>query len=167
MAKRTLMVLGSVLICMFAALCAPAKHRWSWTSPRFAACEGVGIIGSFAAHAEAEVAETPDGNAKLVGIEVYAESSSFADAKPSIAARLSVAKDGKELQSIGLVEPSSPAVVRQPGPTESRSVFLPTGRQVSIPKGSKIELQVTATISSSDGSTCVLGTSKHQFDPFS
>ena len=161
--RTTLLIL--VLISFRIGLSASDSRDWSWTSPRYAACPGIGIAGTFTVHAEAVFSAAKSGSKHLKSLAVYAESPAFTTGKSSIAARVAVLKDNQTLQTVSLGDASPPAVIKPPTATQSKSKFLAQGKELSIPAGAKVEIEVTATVSSSGGASCALGTTKHQFDP--
>lgn len=131
--------------------------KFEWLSPRYTACEGVGLAGTFTTHAT--VTFDRKGTAAVVtAIATHVSSPIIGgSSKKDIAVRVEVVKGESVLTGVSLEAPKAPAVIPEPGPNDTRAKYLPTGRSLEVPAGGALRFTVTPTITKPKG-TCVLGT---------
>lgn len=103
---------------------------------------------------------------RLSQLHYGVECSVFQQYNAKVAASLSIIKEKKILKTVNLVRPpkGSSFVEREPKYYESRSLYLPRGTTIDIPKGSVIKFSVTPGINA-NGTFTTLGTSNHTINP--
>ena len=133
---------------------------WTWTSPKYVPCEGIGVAGTYKVYAVPTI-DTARG--VLQAFYVYAESAAFSKGSASISATITIMdKNQHAIETITLAPPGSNALVRKPGPTETEGRFLPKGKKPPLPSGGKVIVEVSPIILTDNG-TCVLGKSSQDF----
>lgn len=140
---------------------AAEDKKFEWLSPRYTACEGVGLAGTFTTHATVTF-DRKGAAAVVTGIAIHISSPIIGgSSKKDIAVRVEVVNGDTVLTGVSLEAPKAPAVIPEPGPNDTRAKYLPMGRSLEVPAGAALRFSVTPTITRPKG-TCVLGTATNE-----
>src|SRR5579872_5662172 len=122
-----------ILVCLVSCFCVSADEVvWSWATPNFTPCPGIGINGSYRVTARGNIVTDPSGAKIMNQVTVYATSPAFSPDKASITAELDVTSVPAPAQSIVLAPAPPGSVTATPGPNDTPSLFLPDATTVSI-----------------------------------
>ena len=155
---RAMSVAAVVGLTSHLALAADCSH--SWVSAKYAPCEGIGVAGVFRSHISGTAsAAAADGTKTVNVLAVHASSAAFTQGDPSVAARAIVKLGGAVKQEVVLVRPTPPFVEAATKPDESRQVYLPPGKTLSIPPKGEFVVSVSAIVKT-PGGVCALGSTE-------
>jgi hypothetical protein len=143
---------------------AASEVVFSWATPNFTPCEGVGVNGSYRVTARANMSTDDAGNKIMDQLAVFASSAAFAPDNSSITVGLDVISTPSPTQSFNLVPPPPNSMGETPGPTETPRLYLPTNTSIKILANTKLVFNVSATIQTSSGS-CAVGATTKELDP--
>lgn len=129
----------------------------SWVSPRYAPCEGVGVAGTFRVYVEGIANVGPDRSHKITSMSVRASSAAFTQADGSVAAKAIVKRNGSPISHFVLTRPTPPAIEPAPKADETRRVYLPSGKSLTLASGDRLHIEAS-TIARTSSGTCALGT---------
>jgi hypothetical protein len=138
-------------------LSSPSAKSWNWLSATWTPCEGVGMSGSARYFAEAQISLS-NGQAILEHLRVYGSSASFDAREITLSASVSMFdKQSKaETRPVDLSRPEGKAYEADPGPNDTRSLYLPGNVKITIPSKSVVRIRVTAI-----KSECHINSSTH------
>lgn len=160
-----LAVYGFCLIIVGACFSAEGnaqKYKTDWLSARWTPCEGVGIHGSARYYYEATQTANADGTLTISTVAVYGSSASFSPDDTRLTASLEFTGPDMQTQTINLERPSVASLEPEPGPTETRRIYLPSGQKITIAPGGTIKVTVAAS-----KQNCSINNSSKTIDPFS
>jgi hypothetical protein len=155
-------LLLAISILIFPA--AASEIVFSWATPNFTPCEGVGVNGSYRVTARASISTDSSGNKTMDQLTVFASSAAFSPDNSSIAVGLDVISTPAPTQSFSLVPQPPNSIAESPGPTETPRLFLPPNTSIKILPNTKLVFNVSATIQTSSGS-CAVGATTKDIDP--
>jgi hypothetical protein len=156
-------LLLGIAILIFPA--AAAEVVFSWATPNFTPCEGVGIHGSYRVTARANISTDGSGNKIMDQLTVFASSAAFSsDNNSSITVGLDVINTPAPTQSFSLVTQPPNSIAESPGPSETPRLFLPPNTSIKILPNTTLVFNVSATIQTSSGS-CAVGSTTKEIDP--
>ncbi len=150
------------------AIALPASAQsvtWNWLSPNFAACEGVGIHGTYRVYVRAEVQEVNKQAKKIVALSVYAGSGALQQNKGELSGKVSIEKGGTVQASAALVRQPPNSIAESPKSDETPRMFLPNGKVMDVPAEATVKVEVSVAIKTDSGS-CSLGSTSNSHDLF-
>ncbi len=158
-----LAVIFAALTFVFATAAAQAESfKTDWLSPTWTPCEDVGVNGTARYFYEAQQQfSSPNATMKITSIAVYGSSASFTAADSFLTVNVAVIKGGKTLDSVNLIRPTGATIEPAPGATETRRLYLPNGKTLSVPVGATLAVSVSAA-----KNNCSINNSTHTIDPF-
>ena len=153
-----------VLGCGAAAgLGAADTMTWSWVTPNFTFCEGVGIHGTYRVTARA-VVNGSGANRTIDQITVFASSAAFSPSDSALAVQLQATSVPAPVQTFNLVSQSPNSVGETPQANETPRLYLPDGTRIALTPNLKLRFSVSATIQRTMG-TCAVGATVKDIDP--
>jgi hypothetical protein len=155
----------AMLLECAAAVAAVASDTitWSWVTPNFTFCEGVGIHGSYRVTARALVNGSGT-NRTIDQITAFASSAAFSPSDTTLAVQLQATSVPAPVRAINLVAQPPNSVGEAPQPNETPRLFLPAGTQIALTPNLKLRFSVSATIQRTTGS-CAVGATVKDIDP--
>lgn len=135
---------------------AAADFSQSWRGASGAPCEGIGIHGAFSVHVNGRLDTKSDGTKVITMLQVYATSGAFTQNEGSASATALIKAGSQVKERVSLVRPEGAAVEAAPKSDETRRVYLPRNRSLTILKGSELWVQASAIVTTSQGA-CALG----------
>lgn len=131
---------------------APTRFEASWASAQFTPCENFGIHGSYRVFIDGGIEAGPA--AIVSGLSLRVASAGFANGTPTVTAKVTIRReDGAEVSSVTLARPTGSVVEPQPGPYESRRLYLPaTTTDLKIPPKGTLEFSVSVSVRTPSGS---------------
>jgi hypothetical protein len=157
MVTRTLRTAVGLGIAVLSGACLAQNISFSWVSPKYTPCEGVGAAGSFRVYVEGTATpKAGDGTRKVTALSVWVSSAAFTANSGSATAR-AVVKNG---ETVRLVRPTPPFIETTPKADESARVYLPQGTMLTIPANGTLSLSASAMVKTEAGS-CALGSSEN------
>jgi hypothetical protein len=152
------------LLAAVLGVTAPTKQEWSWMGSRFAPCEGVGLNGAYRVHVEADVQELA-GSLTITSLQARAASAIFQTSPAQFSLSVSVIDAaGKVRQTYRLERPSGAVIEPAPLPSESRRLYLPSGKVLRAGADEKLRFDGAASVSTEAG-VCALGATQHTVSP--
>ena len=151
---------------LFSSVCMHADEVvWSWPTPNWTPCPGIGINGSYTVTARGNIVTDASGLKTMNQVTVFATSAAFTPDTASITAELDVTTVPQPTQKI-LLAPAGPGTVTEsPGPNDTPRLFLPEGTTVPIAANTKFTFTISATIQDSSGASCSVGSTTKDIDP--
>lgn len=152
-----------LMICFIATSPSGSEVVFSWATPNFAPCEGVGIHGSYRVTARANIVS--DSGAKTINsLTVFASSAAFSPDTSSLTVGVDVVTPPAPVQSISLVTQPPDSIAESPDSNETPRLFLPPNTIIPVTANTKLVFNVSATIQTPQGS-CAVGSTTKQIDP--
>ena len=138
---------------------------WTWATPNFTPCPGIGIHGSYSVTARGNMVTDSSGAKIMNQVTVFAASPVFSPDKASITAQLDITSVPAPTQSI-LLAPAGPGTISEaPGPNETPRLYLPVGTTVPIAANTKFRFTISATVQDDSGASCAVGSTTKDIDP--
>lgn len=135
------------------------EFHHSWLGNVGALCEGFGIAGAFRAYVSGTADKKNDGSWVVTALRVHATSAAFTQHEGSVTASATVKVSADEKAKITLARPTPPSIEAAPKPDETRRVYLPKDKTLTVPKNGQLRVNVFAAAKTSQGG-CALGSTE-------
>ena len=136
-----------------------ADFSHSWRPSNFAMCEGIGIHGAFSVHVGGRLEAKPNGDKVITSLRVWASSAAFNLGEGSVSASAQVTGPGSPVAKTVLSRPTHSVIEPSPKPGETRIIYLPKDKTLTVPKGGELFVEAAAIVKQSGG-TCGLGSGR-------
>lgn len=123
----------------------------SWLGSVAAPCEGFGIAGAYRAHVAGMAEKKKDGSWVVTLLRVHATSAAFTQNEGSASAFAVVKVGSKEKAKLTLMRPTPPSIEAATKPEETRRVYLPKDKAVTVPPNGQLRVNVSAVAKTSQG----------------
>jgi hypothetical protein len=136
-----------------------ADFSHSWRPGNFAMCEGIGIHGAFSVHVGGRLEAKANGDKVITSLRVWASSAAFNLGEGSVSASAQVTGPGNPPAKTVLSRPTHSVIEPSPKPGETRILYLPKDKTLTVPKGGELFVEAAAIVKQSGG-TCGLGSGR-------